>query len=294
MNKIILVENGIFPIIYDKNGELLPNLPDTGIKESGTIQGEGKRQGVVSLFIRTSACNLRCAFYNHKTGEKNLCDTPYSSHHPESNKLEIEEIINIVKENTKNGIKDVVISGGEPTMQTEQLEELLEALQNNGYYTTVETNATIYSDKIAKNTNLISMSPKLKNSVPTKLAVEGTNAKYSEKWEERHERDRKNIEVIQKYIDSCYEREFFRKDNRNKDFQLKFVVNNPEDIEEIKNDYLLHLKGVLPEDVLLMPEGVTNEELNKKSLWIVEECLKNGFRFCPRLHINLFGKARSV
>lgn len=310
MSKIILVENGIFPIKYNREGDLLIDLPETGINETGTIQGEGKLQGIVSLFIRTSNCNLRCAFYNHKTGEKNLCDTPYSSHNPESNKLEIDVIVDIVKQNTKNGIKHIVISGGEPTLQTKPLEELLEALQKEGYHTTIETNATIYSDKIAQYTNLFSMSPKLKNSNPTRLAVEGTAATYNEKWELKHEKDRKNIEVIQKYIDSCYDNgnyEFIgfddngnkvlkssRKDNKIKDFQLKFVVTNPEDVEEIKKEFLQHLKGVEPQDVLLMPEGITNDELNKKSLWIVEECLKNGFRYCPRLHINLFGKARAV
>ncbi len=305
--KINLVNGGIFPITKDIDGNLIEGLPDTGINVSGTIQGEGKLTGVTCLFIRTSACNLRCAWYNKNTGVANVCDTPYSSHAPEKNRMEISDIIKIVKQNTQ-GIKHIVISGGEPTMQTEELASLLFELKKEGYHTTIETNATIFDSGIAIGTDLISMSPKLANSTPYKQNLEGTGFKHSESWERKHERDRKNIEVIQKYIDACYQYDWATGElgesvpngiNYNdrlsyKDFQLKFVVTSPEDVEEIKNDYLSKLKGVRPEDVLLMPEGISTEQLNEKNNWIIKSCLVNGYRFCPRLHITLFGKARSV
>ena len=51
---------------------------------------------------------------------------------------------------------------------------------------------------------------------------------------------------------------------------------------------------VAPERVLLMPEGRTAEELRCRSEWLVGVCLRTGFRFCQRLHIELWGNRRGV
>ena len=113
--KLNLVNGGIFPI----KGKL--NEDSTGFQYSGTFQGEGKLTGTACLFIRTSACNLRCAWVG-LDGNGSLCDTPYSSHNPEKNQMEVEDIVKIVVENTREqNINHVVISGGEPTMQTDAL-----------------------------------------------------------------------------------------------------------------------------------------------------------------------------
>ena len=155
---INLVQNGIFPISYDKEGNPLNQEMDTGLNIPGTVQGEGKWIGTSCIFIRTTACNLRCAWVG-VDGKGSPCDTPYSSHKPEKNKQEIKDVVAIVKANTNNGaIKHVVVSGGEPTMQTENLEELLKKFNEEGVKTTVETNATIYIEGIAKYTSLCSMS----------------------------------------------------------------------------------------------------------------------------------------
>jgi 7-carboxy-7-deazaguanine synthase len=277
--KINLVNGGIFPI--------KENLTDdsTGFKYSGTFQGEGKLTGTACLFIRTSACNLRCAWVG-LDGKGSPCDTPYSSHNPEKNMMDIDDIIKIVQENTKNqNIKHVVISGGEPTIQTNALEELLEKLQSLGYHTTIETNATIFSDKISQHTDLVSMSPKLSTSTPYKLNLKDTGIEYSEKWAEKHERLRINIPVMQDYIDGS--RKYLT------DFQLKFVVATEQDIIEIE-DILTKLKGWEPSDICLMPEGVDVNTLNSRTGWIAEQALKRGWRFTPRLHIMMFGKNRYV
>ena len=110
--KLNLVNGGIFPI----KGSL--NEDSTGFQYSGTFQGEGKLTGTACLFIRTSACNLRCAWVG-LDGNGSLCDTPYSSHNPEKNQMEIDDIIETVLRNTREqNINHVVISGGEPTMHT--------------------------------------------------------------------------------------------------------------------------------------------------------------------------------
>jgi 7-carboxy-7-deazaguanine synthase len=311
--QINLVKNGIFPIVKNADGSPIADIPDTGYAISGTVQGEGKLIGMPCLFIRTSACNLRCAWIG-VDGKGSPCDTPYSSHKPEKNPMEVLDIVKLIQVN-QGTIKHIIISGGEPTMQTEALGELLETLQAAGFHTTIETNATIYDDKIAKFTNLFSMSPKLSSSTPHEANLAGTKIKYDPKWADRHERDRKNIKVIQDYINAChttslvYDKakmqygqvtadmtfETKRGDRRpGKDFQLKFVVTRPEDILEIENDFLAHLTGWKPEDICLMPEGITPEDLMTRTSWVVQECVKRGWRFTPRLHALLFGVKRGV
>lgn len=307
--KINLVNNGIFPITKDKDGKLLSDLPDTGYTIAGTIQGEGALTGAPSLFIRTSGCNLRCIFRDDKGGAT-PCDTSYSSHYAEKNMTEIEDIISIIKHNQGN-IKHVIVSGGEPTLQHEALAELLKQLQALGLHTTIETNATIFTREIAEHTNLISMSPKLRSSNPTADGVNLASSidnkiTYNAKWEAKHERDRKNIEVIQQYIDSCYKLDSLalassgiREPNYNarkpdKSFQLKFVVSCTEDLLEIEEEFIQHLQGVELIDIMLMPEGITVDELMERGKWVVAEAIKRGWRFTPRLHTLLWGLKRST
>jgi 7-carboxy-7-deazaguanine synthase len=281
--KINLVENGVFPITKDADGNLLEGALDTGLSSPGTAQGEGKLLGTACLFIRTSGCNLRCAWVG-ADGNGSPCDTPYSSHHAETNKMEIDDVVKLVQAN-RGKMNYVVVSGGEPTMQ-QGLSELLAKLQSLSLHTTIETNATIFNPLIARHTNLISMSPKLASSTPHEANLKNTGIDYSEHWAKKHEAKRRNIDTIQKYIDAAK-----LYDN---DFQLKFVVQNPNDIQEIENDFLAHLLGWTADDVVLMPEGTSSDMLADRSNWAIEAAINRGWRFTPRLHIELFGKARAV
>ena len=281
--KINLVENGIFPITKDIEGNVIVGALDTGLQISGTVQGEGKLLGTSCLFIRTSGCNLRCAWIG-ADGNGSPCDTPYSSHHAETNMMEVDDVVQLVHANRGN-MKYVVVSGGEPTMQ-KGVVELLAKLQSIGMHTTIETNATIFNESMARHINLVSMSPKLASSTPHEANLLNTGIDYSEHWAKKHESKRRNIDTIQKYIDAAK-----LYDN---DFQLKFVVQNPGDIEEIENDFLAHLTGWTADDVVLMPEGTSSDMLADRSYWAIEAAINKGWRFTPRLHIELFGKARAV
>jgi 7-carboxy-7-deazaguanine synthase len=46
--------------------------------------------------------------------------------------------------------------------------------------------------------------------------------------------------------------------------------------------------------VILMPEGTAPQILAERSRWLVEICKEKGFRFSPRLHIDLWGQKRGV
>jgi 7-carboxy-7-deazaguanine synthase len=221
-----------------------------------SIQGEGLLAGVPSVFVRTSGCNLRCHW----------CDTPYASWKPEGPEMSVEEI---QKKVLGWNCRHVVLTGGEP-MIAPDLPALAAALRKAGKHITIETAATVVPAGIA--CDLASLSPKLSNSTPP--------PERDPAWAKKHEASRLQPSVISDWI-------------RNYAFQLKFVVSTEQDISEIKN--LLSLLPPAPfHQILLMPEGIDFQTLAEKAGWLVEVCKREGFRFCPRLHIELFGHTRGT
>ena len=220
-----------------------------------SIQGEGKLAGVPSVFVRTSGCNLRCVW----------CDSPYTSWKPEGQQSSLDQIIEQV---ARFESKHVVLTGGEPLIAP-GVEELTRRLREAEYHLTIETAATVWCEVIC---DLASISPKLANSTPWDRE-EG-------RFAEAHERNRIDVEVIRRFMGLG-------------DYQLKFVVDRPEDIEEI-DELLGRIGSYEASNVLLMPQGVTPEELTPKTGWIAQLCKERGFRFCPRLHIALFGNKRGT
>ncbi len=218
-----------------------------------TIQGEGTLIGVPSVFFRTSYCNLRCVW----------CDTPYTSWTPENKDITVAESVAAI---AQFGCKHVVITGGEPFIQTKDLMTLCHELDKRGHHITIETNATVYANVAA---HLISMSPKLRNSNPSE----------DNRFFARHERERIRPEVIRKFLDSypC---------------QVKFVVDTPEDLAEIKT--LQEDIDISSEKIMLMPQGKTSNVLHEKQEWLVELCKENGYRFSPRVHVDIWGEKRGV
>jgi 7-carboxy-7-deazaguanine synthase len=115
----------------------------------------------------------------------------------------------------------------------------------------------------------MSISPKLSNSVP--LQRDGG------RWTLHHERLRYQPAVLQE-LTARWE------------YQLKFVVDEPDDLREI--EHICSEVGARPGRVLLMPEGTTREALREKGLWLAELCKATGYRFSPRLHVELWGNER--
>jgi len=223
-----------------------------------SIQGEGSLAGVPSVFVRTSGCNLRCSW----------CDTPYASWNPEGRGWSMDEIIAEVQ--AHRTARHVVLTGGEPMIAT-GIRDLASALKALGYHITIETAATVAPDLVE--CDLASLSPKLLNSAP-----EG--AEHAA-WRQRHESTRWQPDVVRSWLDSY-------------DYQLKFVLAEPGDLEEVET-MLAALKRDIPRHrVWLMPEGVTTARLRKRAAWLGDLCKAHGYRYGPRLQIELYGNRRGT
>lgn len=188
------------------------------------------------------------------------CDTPYTSWQPEGRQMEEEEILAAV---VATAARHVVITGGEPLIAP-GMPALTARLRERGLHITVETAGTVWAPVAC---DLMSISPKLANSTP-----EG-------EWAVRHERLRIQPDVLRRLMALA-------------DYQLKFVIARPEDLAEV-----LELVAALAADrgrVILMPEGTDACTLRERGVWIAELCKEHGFRYGPRLHVDLYGNRRGV
>lgn len=275
---ITLSREGIFPIVVSPDDKRL--TVQTGLDMAGTVQGEGKLMGVPSLFIRLQGCNLRCVWRNAE-GEVCRCDTAHSSFEKgEATRVSYEYIMSVVEANM-GSMRHVVITGGEPFLQSAELISLLDGLHNAGYHVTIETNGTIFDAEVVRRCDLLSISPKLSSSNPTaeKLSMIGLVPNVIT---ERHEKIAVNIDVLCKLID------------HSADYQLKFVVGNDNDEKLIKDEVLSHLPEINPSDVIVMPLGATAEEIALSDKSAIPMAIRNGWRYTPRLHVMLWGNKEGV
>lgn len=220
-----------------------------------SVQGEGIWAGTPSVFVRVSGCNLRCTW----------CDTPYASWSPEGPVMDLEEILEQVRQ-IQDDASHIVLTGGEP-MMFDATELLAQHLKNHGFTITVETAGTVFRNLSC---DLMSISPKLSNSTP-----EGD-------WRERHEQSRTNIDVLTKLT-------------RTYPYQFKFVIgDHPDtDLQEI-DSLLLQLPPLDRDRILLMPEGTDVVTLKRRDADIQRITNERGWQTSPRLHIELFGNTRGT
>jgi 7-carboxy-7-deazaguanine synthase len=188
------------------------------------------------------------------------CDTPYTSWQPEGVEMPLDRILDEVR---AHPTRHVVVTGGEPMIAPEIL-PLTEKLRDAGLHITVETAGTVFHPVAC---DLMSISPKLANSTPVgPLAAQ-------------HERVRIQTPVLAALM-SRY------------DYQLKFVIETPTDVGEARD--LVNSLSADPGRVILMPEGTDPDRLRERALWLAEICKEEGFRFSPRLHVDLYGNRRGV
>jgi 7-carboxy-7-deazaguanine synthase len=189
------------------------------------------------------------------------CDTPYTSWNPEGDDLGIDQILD--RAAAFPAARHVVLTGGEP-MIAPGIAELSERLRERGMHITIETAGTVFTPVAC---DLMSISPKLSNSTP-----EGV-------FRAQHERLRQQPEVLLRLMAGY-------------DYQLKFVIAREADIDEVRA--LVSQLNAPAGKVILMPEGIRADILRERGLWLAELCKQHGFRFSPRLHVDLYGNRRGV
>lgn len=236
-----------------------------------SIQGEGKNMGQPSVFIRTSLCNLHCIW----------CDTDYTwnwektrfAHvkdaDPSYKKYKMNEMIisltleEIYAEVAKSGCKNIVLTGGEPMMQLQELSALIEFFNTKAadYFFEIETNGTLLPDATFEALiDQYNVSPKLANSNnPKKLREKPAAYEYF---------------------------------SRNEKAIFKFVIATENDLTEVLD---ICQKYQIPnQKVYLMPEGTNPEALKNKQQWLIEVCKKYQFHYTDRLHVHIYGDKRGV
>ena len=217
-----------------------------------SIQGEGISAGTPTVFLRLSTCNLACSW----------CDTKYTW---DWKRYDInKELVRLTRDDVEKQILSfkcphLVITGGEPLLQQEELVPLAVSLKNRGYYCEVETNGTLIpAPKMVESVSQWNVSPKINTSGNNRIKRENPEALH-----------------LFKDMENAY---------------FKFVIVKPEDVEEVNQ--IVSNYHISTERVFLMPEGTTSQTVHERSLWLTEACARLGFRFTTRLHILLWGDER--
>lgn len=225
-----------------------------------TIQGEGKSAGRPVAFLRLAGCNLQCSW----------CDTPHTwnwigtsfknpakfAKNDEVHKMTIDDVYAAV---VATGMKALVISGGEPLLQQNNLKDLVWKLSTEGWWIELETNGTIAPTIfMAEFLDQINCSPKLASSQLPK-------------------QQRINVKALLT-LTSCAKTNF------------KFVVDSDDDLQEM----LCLVRNFGMKEVRVMPQCQTKDELQAKEPRLQAIASAHGFIYCTRLSILKSGTERRV
>ncbi len=123
--------------VLSSENPLQITFPIVEIFES--LQGEGLNTGMPCIFIRLGKCNLACPW----------CDTNYKD-------FELQTIHEILAKIKNYSAKNIIITGGEPTIHR-KLPLLLTELKQLGYFLAIETNGL---NPVPPQIDFIATSPK--------------------------------------------------------------------------------------------------------------------------------------
>lgn len=262
------------------------------------VQSEGSRQGYPTIVIRTTGCTHRCYF-----GEGGWCDSWYTSIHPEKGTYCFQDIVDMYKANPH--IKEMMLTGGSPTMHPALVNELTHFAYENNIYITIETEGSHFLSTDYP-INLLSISPKFNNSIPVVGTTTPQGQVVDERMVKQHNKFRLHIDniadsiiyhsnfhlkpVIDKDLNVMPEVEKFIEDLANRLFEKGFGINewveNFESVEEV----LEYLKS----KTWLMPAGDDRESLMQSYAPVMNLARDKGYKFTGRAHIIAFNQERCV
>ena len=237
------------------------------------VQSEGSRQGYPTIVVRTTGCTHRCYF-----GEGGWCDSWYTSIHPEKGMYSFQDIIDMYDQNPH--IKEMMLTGGSPTMHPKLVNELTHLAHERDIFITIETEGSHFLPTDYP-INLLSISPKFSNSVPVIGATTPQGSIVDERMVKKHNSKRLNYEAIKQSIEY------------HSDYHIKPVLDkNLSMIEEV-NEFIKECN--IPDDkVWAMPAGDTRESLMESYPEVMNFVRDRGWRFTGRSHIMAFNTERCV
>jgi len=237
------------------------------------VQSEGSRFGRPTIAVRTTGCTHRCFF-----GEGGWCDSWYTSIHPEKGTFTFNDIIKIYDENPH--IKEMMLTGGSPTMHPKLVNELTHFAYERGIIITIETEGSHFLPTDYP-ISLISLSPKLVNSVPVLGAVTTQGAIVDQKMIDQHNKFRLKLDIIKQMI------------THHSDYHYKPVWDGTE--ENLAEIEAFRVALDIPKSkTFIMPAGDTREELIKMYPLVFDMCAEKGYNMTGRDHIIAFDTKRGV
>ena len=250
----ILINSSTSPAIKIFAGDPLLSVSEMF---SQTLQGEGFYIGHPATFLRVQGCHIGCKF----------CDS--SAIWRKGQAFHVNEILDILEvsgtiQRFREG-EHLIITGGAPMLQEDRLLALLETFESRFDFipfVQVENECTIEPSRdFLKYISCWNNSPKLQNSKV-----------------EQHKRYKpRTIKYMSKLDNSWF----------------KFVVGSLGDWQEIE-DFYLAPRLIRKDQVILMPKGYSQEELNETRLMVAELAMEKNVRFSDRLQITLYNTRVSV
>ena len=178
-------------------------------------------------------------------------------------------------------IKEMMLTGGSPTMHGKLVNELTHFAHENGIFITIETEGSHYLETDYP-INLLSISPKFSNSVPVVGVETPQGGITDERMVKQHNKLRMNLAAIKLSI------------NYHSDYHIKPVWDGKD--QDSLNEILNFISGMeIPKDkVWFMPAGDSREALFKSYPKMFDWVRDNGYRLTWRPHIIAFESERCV
>jgi organic radical activating enzyme len=217
-----------------------------------TIQGEGPSAGRPAVFVRLGACNLACAW----------CDTAYTwdgDRYDLSRELQVRATDDVAEEVLALRPSLVVLTGGEPALQSLEAARLARAVTAGGRAAIeLETSGTVPLGALANAVRLVVASPKLSSS--------GVFERARLRWGVLAE-----IAALPHAV-------------------FKFVVQSPADLREA--DEVVGLLALAPDRVWLMPEASDAAALEEGLRALAPHVVSRGWSLSSRLQVTAWGNQR--